>query len=60
MGYEGINSLRIIEFSLSFLLNEMELALFVNSPIGSVLNAGEDGYSLRGIVKDTFINRPVN
>lgn len=60
MACEGINSLRIIEFSLSFLPNEMELALFVNSLIGSVLIAGEDGYSLRGIVKDTFINCLVN
>jgi len=33
-----------------FLPNGMELVLFVNSPIGS------EGFSLRGIVKDAFIN----
>lgn len=33
-----------------FLPNGMELVVFVNSPIGS------DGFSLRGIVKDAFIN----
>jgi CubicO group peptidase (beta-lactamase class C family) len=33
-----------------FLPNNMELVVFVNSPIGT------NGFSLRGIVKDTFIN----
>ena len=33
-----------------FLPNGMELVVFVNSPIGS------EGFSLRGIVKDAFVN----
>ncbi|MDZ8055636.1 MAG: serine hydrolase domain-containing protein [Aulosira sp. ZfuVER01] len=33
-----------------FLPNDMELVVFVNSPIGT------NGFSLRGIVKDTFVN----